>query len=62
MDFDGTVGSDGAGIGVWIRSPFSAQDKVPSKVRVYSINYHLTVQIMRQNMKLSLPALRFFES
>ena len=36
MDFDGAVGSDGAGIGVWIRSPFSAQDKVPSKVRVCS--------------------------
>lgn len=36
MDFDGAVGSDGAGIGVWIRSPFSTQDKVPSKVRVCS--------------------------
>lgn len=36
MDFDGAVGSDGAGIGVWIRSPFSARDKVPSKVRVRS--------------------------
>lgn len=32
MDFDGVVGSDGAGIGVWIRSPFSVQNKVPSKV------------------------------
>ena len=36
MDFNGVVGSDGAGIGVWIRSRFSAQDKVPSKVRVCS--------------------------
>ena len=36
IDFDGAVGSDGAGIGVWIRSPFSARDKVPSKVRVCS--------------------------
>lgn len=36
MDFDGAVGSDGAGIGVWIRSPFSAQNQVPSKVRVCS--------------------------
>lgn len=36
MDFDGAVGSDSAGIGVWIRSPFSAQDKFPSKVRVCS--------------------------
>ena len=36
MEFDGAVGSDGAGIGVWIRSPFSARDKVPSKVRVCS--------------------------
>ncbi len=36
MDFDGAVGSDGAGIGVWICSPFSATDKVPIKVRVCS--------------------------
>ena len=36
MDFDGAVGSDGVGIGVWILSPFSTQDKVPSKVRVCS--------------------------
>jgi len=36
MDFDGAVGSDGAGIGVWIRSPFSVRNKVPSKVRVCS--------------------------
>ena len=36
MDFDGAVGSDGAGIGVWIRSPFSVQNQVPSKVRVCS--------------------------
>ena len=36
MDFDGAVGSDGAGIGVWIRSPFSIQNQVPSKVRVCS--------------------------
>eukprot|EP00253_Pinus_taeda_P026870 PITA_26870 len=36
MDFDGAVSSDGARIGVWIRSPFSAMDKVPNKVRVCS--------------------------
>jgi len=35
-DFDGAVGSDGAGIGVWIRSPFSVSNQVPNKVQVCS--------------------------
>ena len=34
MDFDGAVGNDGAGIGIWVRSPFSAPNKMPSSVRV----------------------------
>jgi len=34
MDFDGAVGNDGTGIGIWVRSPFSAPKKVPSSVRV----------------------------
>ena len=36
MDFDGAVGNDGAGIGIWVHSPFSAPNKVPSSVRVCS--------------------------
>ena len=36
MDFDGAVGNDGAGIGICVRSPFSAPNKVPSSVRVCS--------------------------
>lgn len=36
MDFDGAVGNDGVGIGIWVRSPFSAPNKVPSRVRVFS--------------------------
>lgn len=36
MDFDGAVGSDGSGIGVCIRSPFSVPNRVPSKVQVCS--------------------------
>eukprot|EP00253_Pinus_taeda_P016216 PITA_16216 len=36
MDFDGAVGNDGAGIGIWVRSPFSAPNKVPSNVWVCS--------------------------
>ena len=36
MDFDEAVGNDGAGIGIWVRSPFSAPNKVPSSVRVCS--------------------------
>jgi len=36
MDFDGAVGNDGAGIGIWVRSPFSVPNKVPSSVRVCS--------------------------
>ena len=34
MDFDGAVGKDGAGIGIWIRSPVFQPEKVPSNVRV----------------------------
>ena len=34
MDFDGVVGKDGAGIGIWIRSPVFQPEKVPSNVRV----------------------------
>ena len=36
MDFDGAVGNDGAGIGIWVRSPFSVPNKVPSSMRVCS--------------------------
>ena len=34
MDFDGAVGNDGVGIGIWVRSPFSPLSKVPSNVWV----------------------------
>ena len=33
MDFDGAVGKDGDGIGIWIRSPVFQPEKVPSNVR-----------------------------
>ena len=36
MDFDGAVGNDGARIGIWVHSPFSAPNKVPSNVWVCS--------------------------
>ena len=36
MDFDGAVGNDGVGIGIWVHSPFSIPNKVPSSVRVCS--------------------------
>ena len=36
MDFDGAVGNDGTGIGIWVRSTFSVPKKVPSRVRVCS--------------------------
>ena len=36
MDFDGAIGNDGAGIGIWVCSPFSTPNKVPSSVRVCS--------------------------
>jgi len=36
MDFDGAVGNDGVGIGIWVRSPFSVPNKVPISVRVFS--------------------------
>eukprot|EP00253_Pinus_taeda_P023690 PITA_23690 len=36
MDFDGAVGKDGAGIGIWIRSPVFLPNKVPSNVRFCS--------------------------
>ena len=34
MDFDGVVGKDGGGIGIWIRSPVFQPEKFPSNVRV----------------------------
>jgi len=30
MDLDGALGKDGAGIGIWIRSPIFQLEKVPS--------------------------------
>lgn len=36
MDFDGAIGREDAGIGIWIRSPVFAPNKVPSDVRVCS--------------------------
>jgi len=36
MDFDGIVGNDGAGIGIWVHIPFFAPNKVPSNVWVCS--------------------------
>lgn len=36
MDFDGAVGNDGDGIGIWVHSPLSAPNKVPSNVWVFS--------------------------
>ena len=33
MDFDGALGKEGAGIGIWIQSPVCKPDRVPSKVR-----------------------------
>jgi len=35
-EFDGAIGRDGAGIGIWIRSPVFTPNKVPSNVRVCS--------------------------
>ena len=34
MEFDGTMGKDGAGIGIWIHNPTFQPTKVPSNVRV----------------------------
>jgi len=36
MDFDGVVGKEGVGIGIWIRSPTFISNKVPSNVRICS--------------------------
>jgi len=36
MDFDGAVGKEGAGIGIWIRSPIFLPNEVSSNVRVCS--------------------------
>jgi len=36
MDFDGAIGNYGVGIGIWVCSPFSAPNKVPSNMRVFS--------------------------
>lgn len=38
MDFDGAVGKDGVGIGIWIRSPVFQPNKVPSNVKICSYN------------------------
>jgi len=35
-DFDGAVGNDGTGIGIWVHSPFSVPYKVTNNVRVFS--------------------------
>ena len=51
MDFDGAVGRECVGIGILIRSPIFAPNKVPSNVRVYSYKLASTIQIMRLNMK-----------
>ena len=36
MDFDGVVGREGVGIGIWICSPVFTPNKVPSNVRLCS--------------------------
>ena len=36
MEFDGFVGKDGVGIGLWIRSPFQQKIKVPNNVGLCS--------------------------
>jgi len=36
MDFDGVVGKEGDGIGIWIRSPVFSPNKVPNNVRFCS--------------------------
>lgn len=33
MNFDGTLGKEGAGIGIWIRSPVGNSDGFPASVR-----------------------------
>ena len=32
MDFDGSIGRDGAGIGLWICNPFQQKNKVPNNI------------------------------
>ena len=49
MDFDGDVGKDGAGIGIWIRSPTFQPTKVPSNVRVCS--YKLAFDFSNNEVK-----------
>eukprot|EP00253_Pinus_taeda_P019447 PITA_19447 len=58
MDFDGAVGSDGASISVWIRSPFSAQDKVPSKVRVCSYKLAFDCSNNEEEYEALIPGLK----
>lgn len=36
MEFDGALGKDGAGIIIWVHSPFYQQNKVPTNVRLCS--------------------------
>jgi len=45
MDFDGAVGREGAGIGIWIRSPIFTPNNVPSNVRVCSYKFLGIIQI-----------------
>lgn len=42
MDFDGAVGREGAGIGIWICNLVFSPNKVLSNVRVYSykLDFH----------------------
>jgi len=39
MDFDGAVGKEGVGIGIWIHNPVFLPNKVPSNVRVCSYKF-----------------------
>ena len=36
MEFDGALGKDRAGIGIWVCGPFHQQNKVPRNVRLCS--------------------------
>lgn len=39
MDFDGAIGKDGAGIGIWIHSHVFQPNKIPSNVRLFSYKF-----------------------
>lgn len=51
MDFDGAMGKDGAGIGIWIRNPVFQPNKVPSNVRICSYKLAFDYSKMKPNMK-----------